>query len=712
MATRKQTVGARSLFEPKDEPPRLPDGPYEVIGIPREQLRGGDHRLERGHETWIETRSGAALSRQQDLRERADRSNLELFVRPVQPPDATSIAFRGATRAQVEALAQAGLGPTWLVRVGADRFDLTVRFAVRLTEVEERAMRQQIADRFGLTKPEGAFLNAFHLPQPRPDQLLRSSEEAAPRAAALLDLHRQRLARDEVEHLAQRLAAPLSLPKGAGTLVSALHTPELGRPVDRFENLQERVEAIRRGIRGSATSHSQPFDGALAERARHLQQALGQAPVLKPSHVAALLAAEEELARQHSSARLAYLAALALREVSVQKLEGATKTVQARAATPASFETYRGALVEYQQAEQRLVDAAEHYAGARAAQLGLDRLRAAATLAWVPTEAAHQRLFDLTVLELKALRLAARGSATPRDLPGSVDEVQRQIEQWDARLTEARAALRTGGSFDGALVATWIEHRVEAQTQLYAASLAEHAEPPALLLSPGASPQGNAWIETYLRRRESQAWTSFLQTSVTSLGFLQRESLDQALERLLQHGPSPEILRQSYRLVSLHRDLDPTPEQRGARALSASGAVERLWVLTQGLRDSARAVLDAGAKTPEPLWRRLHHQLGEVQALARGLDRHERSLLLLPEPPSTSSHHPWAARATAWAFYALERRFPAHLVASHLGNLSPSASVGSTFRAGGRDFEITTLARKPEIALELSLPAGPQRLIP
>jgi hypothetical protein len=715
--TRRQEKELRTPFDPSRErfqepqwpPPSFPTGQYEVIGIPREQLRAGDHRLERDRRTFLETQSGSALQLQEGLRQRSARANLELFVRPVQPTETTSIAFRGATREQVEAVFRARLGPDWLVEVAPNRFDLTIRFPVRLTEAEERVLRHEIADRFGLTKPEGAFLNAVHLPTLEAAHLFRTNLAPAPATFPLLDRHRVREAHAEVSRLASVLEAPGSLPPRAGTLVSALAGERLGQARNPYDEIQLRIQAVRAVAQREAPSASQPLEPALIERAREIQSSLFKSEALEPARMTLLVNLEGRIAQRTHGAQAEYLEALGASRLAVDRLEGATKAAQTRAASPETLRVHHQALAAYEHAEGRLVDAAERYAAWRGAQLGLDALRSAGSLEQSPCFAAQFRLVGLLDLEHIALRLAGQAPAAPLPSPSSIEGAEARVREYREGLMATALMLDAGARPDVAAVRHNAQQLFQATQALQNVRL---AQPPQ---ARGPAADQGQWvsradrIEAYLERRRGQAAASYLQADTRPFGFLHRETLPQALERLVHQGPSPEILRQIHRLLSHEHQLGPGPAWRESGAFSVGSWIERSRALGQEVVTSARAALDAGAKAPGELWKQLHAQATEALALSRALDRQERTWFALPDPRPTASHHKPAAWGTAWAFFARERGQEAVLIASHLGNLTASASVASSFRAGGEAVELTRLARSAAVGFELTQGLPPLR---
>ena len=106
------------------------------------------------------------------------------------------------TAEQVVTLRHHGFEPAVLVRAG-ERYDLWLRSHQALSQDEEQALRQGLADRFGIAEPRGIFRDAIRLPgtsfeaagERGPSRACRGTGGAVLRVAALARRAAQRTPR-------------------------------------------------------------------------------------------------------------------------------------------------------------------------------------------------------------------------------------------------------------------------------------------------------------------------------------------------------------------------------------------------------------------------------------------------------------------------------------------------------------------------------------
>ncbi len=663
----------------------MPDGTYIVLPLSQKEVAAG---LER-----IEARPLKTPRREQTLQQalaegqRAEHAGAAaILARRLSGDRSRMVGLRDLSVEQVVTLRREGFEPAVLVRVG-ERYDLWLRPHERLSEREEWALRQELADRYGIATPKGTFLDGIRLPG---SSFERSGQRFRVRLVEV---------REEPFSASRLWLAEL---RGEGRedlheRVRRLDTPQLEAPLARAETVPypgladfpspSRLSGIeahfalqgRRPPRDDGHSRPQdPVEQLIARAHRINQEAIREELTWAPGrpHEAGdrLRAVEGELAGRLRQARQSFESAREKMVSAWQRVETAATTVEAAPSLERIY-GYQVIARSYGLARTELEQAEHTYSQLALAQLSLHRER----FGWALTERerpvttwnAYERLL------CREARLEIQlGLPTPSGFDGSASgpQIRDHLRVLEARLSSLRS--------EGAFADRWPEVEEILRARATAALLLERSEARETWPDPGqrlrdlARPEPQEAFRGYGHWRIEVSERASVEEALAVQAATAPERLRETVERVAAGDLSPEALRRLNAAllteIPAHQItlpvLSPGPEPRDGLGELARLAPEIL----QGAQRLARSE----RLSPEDA-ARLFGASAEAVTWLRQLDRAQRSAQGIPEPgrpPREVSELPWRA---AWVEIASERGLPPQAAASHLGNLGRTSLEGA-----------------------------------
>ena len=664
----------------------MPDGPYIVLPLSQKEVAAGLERID----LYSADAGNRDLTLQQALAEarRAERSGAAaILMRGEGAEHSRLVGFRNLTAEQVVTLRRGGFEPAVLVRVG-DRYDLWLRSHEHLSPEERSALRQEIADRYGIGSPKGRFQDAIRLPgssfenagQRFRVRLTEATEEPFSASRPWLQALRGET-REGLQHRLRGLDAPrLEAPLTRAEACRSLDRETFPHP-SRLGGIEAHLALERRRAPRDAGSAAdrEPIEAFIARAQAINQEAIREALAAEPGGPREarerLLAVESELAGRLREAGQAFEGAREKMLSAWQSVEAAAATVEA---TPSLDRIYAYQVLAHAYGLTRLdLDQAEHaYSRLALAQLSRHRERFGWSLVERDRPDEHWAAFERLVR--REARLAIQLGLAPQ-APAGASTTAGELRAHLGELEERWAQLRS----QGGLAQRWPEAVESLRVQTVAKLLLERAE--AREARPARLEQGflerahqepSQVLRGYSLWRVESSERVAVEEALAIQGATARERLAEATSRVAAGDLSPETLRRlnAFLLIEIPPNritLPVLPADAGPHA-----GLDALARLAPEIVNGAQRL--AGGDTPRPEEAtRLFASSAEAVAWLRHLDRQQRATAGIPEPgrpPREVSELAWRA---AWVEVASGRGLPPQAAASHLGNLARASPEGA-----------------------------------